>query len=242
MEQEVAPLNRSGDVQHSRWDSGQVTTPDGFREAYQKFVAAGWGGVPFPADHGGGGFPWLVGIVLQEIMTAANLVVLDVPAADPRRHRPAAAPRQRGAAGALPDEDGHRRVDRHHEPHRAPGGLGCRRAPHQGRHAGDGTYRITGQKIFITFGEHDLADNIIHLVLARTPDAPPGTKGISCFIVPKYLVDDDGSLGERNDVECVSIEHKMGINASPTCVHGLRRCASATSSAKRTRACATCSR
>ena len=82
----------------------------------------------------------------------------------------------------------------------------------------DGTYRITGQKIFITFGEHDLTDNIVHLVLARTPDAPPGTKGISCFIVPKFLVDDDGRLGERNDVHVVSIEHKMGIKASPTCV------------------------
>ena len=84
--------------------------------------------------------------------------------------------------------------------------------------ADDGTWRITGQKIFITYGEHDLADNIVHLVLARVPDAPPGTRGISCFIVPKFLVDDDGSLGARNAVECVSIEHKMGINASPTCV------------------------
>ena len=89
--------------------------------------------------------------------------------------------------------------------------------------ADDGTYRITGTKIFITFGEHDMADNIVHLVLARTPGAPPGTKGISCFIVPKFLVNDDGSLGERNDVTCVSIEHKMGIKASPTCVHELRR-------------------
>ena len=84
--------------------------------------------------------------------------------------------------------------------------------------ADDGSWRITGQKIFITYGEHDLADNIVHLVLARVPDAPPGTKGISCFIVPKFLVNDDGSLGERNCLECVSIEHKMGINASPTCV------------------------
>ena len=84
--------------------------------------------------------------------------------------------------------------------------------------ADDGTWRITGTKIFISFGEHDMADNIVHLVLARMPDAPPGTKGISCFIVPKFLVDEDGSLGERNDVACVSIEHKMGIKASPTCV------------------------
>ena len=84
--------------------------------------------------------------------------------------------------------------------------------------ADDGTWRITGQKIFITYGEHDLTDNIVHLVLARVPDAPPGTRGISCFIVPKFLVDDDGTLGERNALECVSIEHKMGINASPTCV------------------------
>ena len=117
------------------------------------------------------------------------------------------------------------RVDRHDEPHRAAGRLGRRRAPHAGGAVadGDGTWRITGQKIFITYGEHDMTDNIVHLVLARVPDAPPGTKGISCFIVPKCLVNDDGSLGERNDVRCIGIEHKMGIHASPDVHARVRR-------------------
>ena len=218
MEQEVAPLNRSGDVQHSRWDSGKVTTPDGFREAYQRFVAAGWGGVPFPAEHGGGGFPWLVGIVLQEIMTAANLSFSMCPllthgAIDMLLRHGSEEQRERYLPRMVTGEwTGTMNLT---EPQAGSdvGALSTRAVP-----TGDGSWRIRGQKIFITFGEHDLADNIVHLVLARVPDAPPGTRGISCFIVPKYLVDGDGRLGERNRVECVSIEHKMGINASPTCV------------------------
>jgi 3-(methylthio)propanoyl-CoA dehydrogenase len=218
MEQLIAPLNRSGDVQHSRWESGTVTTPDGFREAYQKFVAAGWGGVPFPVDYGGGGFPWLVGIALQEIMTAANLSFSMCPlltqgAIDMLLQHGSEDQRERYLPRMVPGEwTGTMNLT---EPQAGSdvGALNTKAVP-----ADDGSWRITGQKIFITFGEHDLADNIIHLVLARVPGAPPGTRGISCFIVPKFLLDGDGWPGERNRVECVSIEHKMGINASPTCV------------------------
>jgi 3-(methylthio)propanoyl-CoA dehydrogenase len=218
MEQLIAPLNHSGDVQQSRWESGRVTTPDGFREAYEKFVAAGWGGVPFPGDYGGGGFPWLVGIVLQEIMTAANLSFSMCPlltqgAIDMLLHHGSEDQRGRYLPKMVTGEwSGTMNLT---EPQAGSdvGALTTRAVP-----AGDGSWRITGQKIFITFGEHDLCDNIIHLVLARVPDAPPGTRGISCFIVPKYLLDGEDRLGARNGVECLSIEHKMGINASPTCV------------------------
>jgi 3-(methylthio)propanoyl-CoA dehydrogenase len=218
IEQQVAPLNRSGDVQHSRWESGKVTTPDGFREAYQKFVAAGWGGVPFPAEHGGGGFPWLVGIALQETMTAANLSFSMCPllthgAIDMLLQHGSEEQRERYLPKMVTGEwTGTMNLT---EPQAGSdvGALSTKAVP-----TDDGSWRISGQKIFITFGEHDLVDNIIHLVLARVPDAPPGTRGISCFIVPKYLVDAAGRAGERNRVECVSIEHKMGINASPTCV------------------------
>jgi 3-(methylthio)propanoyl-CoA dehydrogenase len=218
MEQLVAPLNRSGDVQHSRWDSGNVTTPDGFREAYQKFVAAGWGGVPFPAEYGGGGFPWLVAVVLQEIVTAANLSFSMCPlltqgAIDMLLQHGSEEQRERYLPRMVTGEWTGTMNLTEPEAGSDVGALNTKAVPMD-----NGTWRITGQKIFITFGEHDLADNIIHLVLARVPSAPPGTRGISCFIVPKYLVGEDGRPGERNRVECVSIERKMGINASPTCV------------------------
>jgi 3-(methylsulfanyl)propanoyl-CoA dehydrogenase len=216
---EFAPLNRVGDEQHSRRnDDGSVTTPDGFRAAYRRYVDAGWGGVPFPADYGGGGFPWLVGIVLQEMATAANMgfslcPLLTQGAIDMLLHYGSEEQRETYLPHMVTgDWTGTMNLT---EPQAGSdvGALTTKAVP-----ADDGTWRITGQKIFITYGEHDLADNIVHLVLARVPDAPPGTKGISCFIVPKFLVDDDGSLGERNTLECVSIERKMGINASPTCV------------------------
>jgi alkylation response protein AidB-like acyl-CoA dehydrogenase len=176
--------------------------------------------VPFPADYGGGGFPWLVGTVLQEILTAANLSFSMCPlltqgAIDMLLHHGSEEQRERYLARMVSGEwTGTMNLT---EPQAGSdvGALTTKAVP-----ADDGSdsWRITGQKIFITFGEHDMADNIVHLVLARVPDAPPGTKGISCFIVPKFLVGDDGSLGERNRFECVSIEDKMGINASPTCV------------------------
>jgi alkylation response protein AidB-like acyl-CoA dehydrogenase len=218
VEQVIAPLNRRGDVQHSRWDAGEIRTPEGFPDAYQRFVAAGWGGVPFPVDYGGGGFPWLVGIVLQEIMAAANLSFSMCPlltqgAIDMLLLHGSEEQRERYLPKMVAGEwTGTMNLT---EPQAGSdvGALTTRAVP-----AGDGTWRITGQKMFITYGEHDLADNIIHLVLARVPDAPPGTRGISCFIVPKHLLDREGRPGERNHLECVSIEHKMGVNASPTCV------------------------
>jgi alkylation response protein AidB-like acyl-CoA dehydrogenase len=217
--QEFGPLNRVGDTQHSRRnDDGTVRTPDGFRRAYERYVAAGWAGVPFPAEYGGGGFPWLVAIAMQEMITAANMgfslcPLLTQGAIDMLLHYGSEEQREVYLPRMVTGEwTGTMNLT---EPQAGSdvGALTTKAVP-----ADDGTWRITGQKIFITYGEHDMADNIIHLVLARVPDAPPGTKGISCFIVPKFLVNDDGSLGERNSLECVSVEQKMGINASPTCV------------------------
>jgi alkylation response protein AidB-like acyl-CoA dehydrogenase len=216
----IAPLNRSGDLEGSVHDAktNTVTTPQGFKEAYAQYVSAGWGGVPFEEAYGGGGFPWLVGIVMQELMTTANVAFSMAPLLT------------HGAIDLLlshADET----LKETYLPKMVTGewtGTMNLTEPEAGSDVGavrtkavpqgDGTYKITGTKIFITFGEHDMTENVIHLVLARTPDAPPGTKGISCFVVPKFLVNDDGTLGERNDVSCVSIEHKMGIKASPTCV------------------------
>ncbi len=217
--EQFAPLNRVGDVQHSRrQDDGSVVTPDGFPKAYQRYVGAGWPAVPFPPEYGGGGFPWLVGIALQELMTAANMAfslcpLLTQGAIDMLLHHGNETQRELYLPRMVTGEwTGTMNLT---EPQAGSdvGALTTRATP-----ADDGSWRISGQKLFITYGEHDLADNIVHLVLARVPDAPPGTRGISCFIVPKFLVGDDGSLGARNAVECVSIEHKMGINASPTCV------------------------
>ena len=219
MAEVMGPLNRVGDTVGSTLDGdGKVTTPPGFSEAYRRYVDAGWGAVSFSPEFGGGGFPWLVTVVMQEMLASANLAfslcpLLTQGAIDMLTHH--GSPGQQATflekmvsgewTGTmnLTEPDAGSDV----------GAVRTKAVP-----ADDGTWRITGQKIFITFGEHDLADNIIHLVLARAPDAPPGTKGISCFIVPKHLVNEDGSLGARNDVRCVSIEHKLGIHASPTCV------------------------
>ncbi|MGI9028978.1 MAG: acyl-CoA dehydrogenase family protein [Ilumatobacteraceae bacterium] len=217
--EQFAPLNRIGDVQHSRRnDDGSVTTPEGFAKAYQRYVEAGWPAVPFPPEYGGGGFPWLVGVAMQELMTSANmgfslLPLLTQGAIDMLAHCGSEEQREVYLAKMVTGEWSGTMNLTESQAGSDVGALTTRAVP-----ADDGTWRITGQKIFITYGEHDLADNIVHLVLARVPDAPPGTKGISCFIVPKFLVADDGNIGARNSVECVSIEEKMGINASPTCV------------------------
>ncbi len=217
--EQLAPLNRVGDVQHSRRnDDGSVTTPEGFAKAYQRYVEAGWPAVPFPPDYGGGGFPWLVGVAMQEVMTAANMgfslcPLLTQGAIDMLLHHGSEEQRETYVTKMVSGEWAGTMNLTESQAGSDVGALTTKAVP-----ADDGTWCITGQKIFITYGEHDLADNIIHLVLARVPDAPPGTRGISCFIVPKFLVADDGSLGARNALECVSIEHKMGINASPTCV------------------------
>ncbi len=219
MSEVVAPLNRSGDQQGARHDgNGSVITPDGFRDAYQAFVAAGWNAVAMPQEFDGGGFPWVVNIVIQEMLTAANMgfslcPLLTQGAIDALVHH--GSPEQQ--AQWLPkmvtgEWTGTMNLT---EP-QAGSDVGAltTRAERQA----DGTYRIFGQKIFITYGEQDLTEQIVHLVLARIPGAPPGTKGISCFIVPKFVPKADGSPGEKNDLTCVSIEHKVGIHASPTCV------------------------
>ena len=216
----IAPLNRVGDTVGSVFEppTNTVRTPDGFVDAYRQYVDAGWGGVPFPEVYDGGGFPWLVGIVMQEFISSANMAFSMAPlltqgAIDLLMHHGSEEQKEKYLKRMVTGEwTGTMNLT---EPQAGSdvGAVRTKAVPQA-----DGTYRITGTKIYISFGEHDMVENIVHLVLARTPDAPAGTKGISCFIVPKYLVNDDGSLGERNDVKVVSIEHKMGIKASPTCV------------------------
>jgi alkylation response protein AidB-like acyl-CoA dehydrogenase len=210
---EFAPLNRIGDEVGAKWSPEGVTLPAGFRQAYQAYVEGGWGTLAGPTEHGGQGLPLILATVLMEDLGSANmgfsLVMMLTPGAvESLRHH--GSPELQDAwlpklvtgeyTGTMNLTESQAGSD--------VGALKTRAAP-----AGDGSYRITGQKIFITFGEHDLADNIVHLVLARLPDAPQGTRGISLFLVPKILAD-----GTRNDVRCVSIEHKLGIHASPTCV------------------------
>jgi alkylation response protein AidB-like acyl-CoA dehydrogenase len=215
----VGPINRVGDAAGSTFDGdGKVTTPPGFREAYRQYVDAGWGAVSFPPEFGGGGFPWLVTVVMQEMMTSASMAFSLCPLLTQGAIEMLTQHGSPGQQATYLEKmvSGEWTGTMNLTEPQAGSDLGAVRA--KAAPADDGTWRITGQKIFITFGEHDLADNIIHLVLARVPGAPPGTKGISCFIVPKYLVNEDGSLGARNDLRCVSIEHKLGIHASPTCV------------------------
>ncbi|MEO1061006.1 MAG: acyl-CoA dehydrogenase [Actinomycetota bacterium] len=214
----MAPLNRVGDVEGARLDGDRVVTAPGFDDAYAQYVDAGWGSVPFDQEYGGGGFPWLTALAVQEMLTSANMGfslcplltqgavdLLSAHASDEQRatYLPKLITGEWSGTMNLTEPQAGSDV----------GAVATRAVP-----AEDGTYRITGQKIYITYGEHELAENIVHLVLARTPDAPPGTKGISCFIVPKFLPDADGAPGERNAVSVVSIEHKVGIHASPTCV------------------------
>ena len=219
MAEVLGPLHRVGDQTPARrHDDGSVTTPPGFKEAYARYVDAGWGAVPFDPGYGGGGFPWLVTIVVQEMMTAANMgfslcPLLTQGAIDMLLHHAGEDLQQTYLPRMVTGEWTGTMNLTEPEAGSDVGALRTKAEPQA-----DGTYRISGQKIFITYGEHDLTEQIVHLVLARTPGAPAGTKGISCFIVPKYLVNDDGSLGERNALSCVSIEHKMGIHASPTCV------------------------
>ncbi|MGH9242913.1 MAG: acyl-CoA dehydrogenase [Acidimicrobiales bacterium] len=218
----MAPLDRVGDQQGSRLDpdTGSVTTPDGWIDAYRRYVEAGWGSVPFEPEHGGGGFPWVVGVAMQELLTSACMAwslcpLLNQGAIDALSHHGTPEQQELYLRKMISGEwTGTMNLT---EPE-AGSDVGALRTKAVPSPTGDGSWRITGQKIFITYGEHDLAENIVHLVLARVPDAPPGTKGISCFIVPKFVPTPDGTPGERNDVRCVSIEHKLGIHASPTCV------------------------
>ena len=213
-----APTNAVGDHEGSRVEGDEVVTATGFKEAYAAYAEAGWGAVPFAEEYGGGGFPWLVGIVMQELLNSANMALAMAPlltqgAIDAILHHGSEEQKEKYLLKMVSAEwTGSMNLT---EPD-AGSDVGALRT--KAVKQDDGSYRISGQKIFITFGEHSFTDNIVHLVLARTPDAPTGTKGISLFIVPKFLVNDDGSLGERNDVHIVSVEHKMGIKASPTCV------------------------
>ena len=220
----VAPTNLDGDRIGSVWNPDfTVTTPESFKLAYKQYVRTGYGAVPFDPEYGGGGFPWVTAIAMQEMLTSANMALSLCPlltqgAIEALMHHGSDALRHTYLPRMLTGEwPGTMNLT---EPQAGSdvGAVRTRAEQFGAEPADDGSWRITGQKIFITYGEHDLADNIIHLVLARTPGSPPGTKGISMFVVPKYMVAADGSLGERNDVTCVSIEHKLGIHGSPTCV------------------------
>jgi 3-(methylthio)propanoyl-CoA dehydrogenase len=210
---EFAPLNRVGDQVGAKWSPGGVTLPPGFREAYQAYVEAGWGTLAGPAEYGGQGLPLSLATVVMEDLGSANmgfsLVMMLTPGAvEALKHHGSEELKRQWLPKLITGEWTGTMNLTESQAGSDVGALKTRAEPN-----GDGTYRISGQKIFITFGEHDLTDNIVHLVLARLPDAPQGTRGISLFLVPKLFPD-----GSRNDVRCVSIEHKLGIHASPTCV------------------------
>jgi alkylation response protein AidB-like acyl-CoA dehydrogenase len=213
----LAPLNAPGDRQGASVENGVVRTADGFADAYRAFVAGGWPGIPFDPAHGGQGLPWLVTAATMETWIAANTAwslgpILTMGAVELLSRHGSEAQK----ATYLPKLiSGTWTGTMNLTEPQAGSDLGALKT--KAVRAGD-SYRITGQKIFITYGEHDYTDNIIHMVLARTPDAPAGSRGISLFIVPKFLVNPDGGPGRRNDLRCVSLEHKLGIHASPTCV------------------------
>jgi len=213
----LAPLNWAGDQQGSQWDDGVVTTPDGWKDAYSQFVASGWGSLSFSPEFGGQGLPMSVATAVQEMWHSANMSfglcpLLTQGAVDAIEHHASEELQQRYLPKMVEGVwSGTMNLT---EP-QAGSDLAAVRT--KAERAGD-HYLITGQKIYITYGEHDLTENIIHLVLARLPEAPAGVKGISLFIVPKFLINDDESMGDHNDLKCVSIEHKLGIHASPTCV------------------------
>ncbi len=220
--QVLDPLNYSGDVEGSKWDDGAVRTPKGFKEAYRKYVEGGWGALPFDAAHGGQGLPRLVATAVEEMLTSANmsfsLCPLLTQGAIHALELAGSEELQKTFLGKMVAGDWTGTMNLTEPQAGSDLALVRSKAVKANDEKLGSHYRISGQKIFITYGEHDLAENIVHLVLARTPDAPEGVKGISLFIVPKFLVKPDGSLGERNGARCASIEHKLGIHASPTAV------------------------
>lgn len=214
----IAPLNRSGDEEGCTWTNGAVKTPDGFPQAYKTYAEGGWVGVGGDATFGGMGMPKVISAQVEEMVNSANLSFGLYPML---------------TAGACLSINAHasEELKEKYLPNMYAGvwaGSMCLTEPHAGTDLGiirtkaepqaDGSYKVSGTKIFITGGEHDLTENIIHLVLAKLPDAPAGPKGISLFLVPKFMVDAAGSLGEANSLSCGSIEHKMGIKGSATCV------------------------
>ncbi|MGZ2744109.1 acyl-CoA dehydrogenase [Burkholderia stagnalis] len=214
----LAPLNVEGDRNPSSLKDGVVTATPGFKEAFRQFVEGGWQGLQHPAEYDGQGLPKLIATPCIEMLNAANLSFALCPlltdgAIEALLTAGTEEQRQRYVPKLISGEwTGTMNLT---EP-QAGSDLALVRS--RAEPQGDGSYKVFGTKIFITWGEHDMADNIVHLVLARTPNAPEGVKGISLFIVPKFMVNEDGSLGARNDVHCVSIEHKLGIKASPTAV------------------------
>ena len=215
----MAPLNRTGDEEGSvLTDAGTVRTPEGFKEAYRKYVDSGWSAAHMPEQWGGGGMPYVVGVVIEEMFKTANMAFS------------LAAMLTHGAVEAL-QRHGSKELKAIYIEKLVNGqwtGTMNLTEPEAGSDLGavrtkairqdDGSYRLFGTKIFITWGDQDLTENIIHLVLARTTDAVPGTRGISMFLVPKFIPDENGEPGEHNDLKVVSLEHKLGIHASPTCV------------------------
>ena len=214
----LSPLNVSGDRQGARWNEGQVSTASGWPAAYQQFVESGWNALACNPEYGGQGLPRIVSTLVEEMWNGANIAFTLCPMLT------------RGAIEAI-ESRGSDQLKRSYLPKMVSGewtgtmnltesqaGSDLSAVRTRAVRQADGSYKLHGQKIFITYGEHDLTGNIVHLVLARTPDAPEGVKGISLFVVPKFLLNDDGTPGVRNDVHCVSIEHKLGINASPTAV------------------------
>ncbi len=214
----LAPLNRVGDREGAKLENGAVRLPRGFADAYRQYVDAGWNSITGATEFGGQGLPHTLGVAIQELWQAANIAFGLCPILS------------QGAIEAL-SAHGTLEQKQTYLPKLISGawtGTMNLTEPNAGSDVGaikskavkqpDGTYGITGTKIFITWGEHEAAENIIHLVLARVPNAPPGTRGISLFLVPKFLVKADGSLGARNDLRCVGLEHKLGIHGSPTCV------------------------
>jgi alkylation response protein AidB-like acyl-CoA dehydrogenase len=213
----VGPLNRIGDREGSRLENGVVRTPAGFKDAYKQFVASGWNSVAVPADHGGQGLPWVLNAAVTEMWDSANTAWSLCPML---------------TVGAIEAISAHGTAEQKHLylPHLVRGewtGTMNLTEPQAGSDVGalrtravrdENRFRLFGQKIFITYGDQDYTDNVVHLVLARIEGAPPGVKGISLFLVPKVLVNADGSLGPRNDLRPVSLEHKLGIHASPTAV------------------------
>jgi alkylation response protein AidB-like acyl-CoA dehydrogenase len=217
-EEVLFPLNRSGDEEGCHYENGVVRTPKGFREAYKAFCEGGWNGISCDPTYGGQGVPRLANVMVEEMICSSNLSFGMYPGLT------------HGAYQALHAHGSDELKDKY-LPKLVDGswsGTMCLTEPHCGTDLGllrtkalpqsDGSYKISGTKIFISAGEHDLSDNIIHLVLARLPDAPKGVKGISLFLVPKFLVGENDALGARNGVRCGAIEHKMGIKASSTCV------------------------
>lgn len=217
--QVMEPLNRTGDEQGSSLDDdGQVRTPEGFGDAYVKLVESGWPAAHLPSDWGGGGLPYTVGVVIQEMFKTSNMAFS------------LAGMLTQGAVEAIQAHGSDELKEKYLEKLISGEWTGTMNLtePEAGSDVGalrtkavkqdDGTHRIFGTKIFITWGDQDITENIIHLVLARTEDAPPGTGGISMFLVPKYILDESGEPGRRNDYKIVSLEHKLGIHASPTCV------------------------